>query len=215
MGNLTQPTQPSESKPPTGKTPVWVIPPIVLLACWLLANVPGILPDSGKIGQINRTLPLFLAFVAFAACFYFTKWPGPVRAFAGIVLFLIVYLGANKLLGPTEDNSEAHLPTDNVRPKILSYQPTLDFDVIEKGIGRNKIYLELKPCDRSKAAYPNKLYAGETTQKGWNPISISMADVDWPYIKVRKGISPPCFEVHVYQLSTSDEGIYLGTIVVQ
>lgn len=215
MGHFIQPNHPPEPKPPNSKTPVWFIPPIVLLACWMLANVPGMLPDSGKMGQINSTLPLFLAFVAFAACFYLAKWPGPARAFAGIVLFLLVYLGASRLLGSGKGEGGDPPLSEQIRPNTLHYQPALDFDVLAKGALGSKIYVELKPCDRTRAAYPKRFYVGETTQDGWNTFSLAIADVDWAYVKTRNGHSPPCFEMHVYQLGASGEGVHLGTIEVR
>ncbi|MBK8195829.1 MAG: hypothetical protein IPK76_22475 [Lewinellaceae bacterium] len=214
MGHSLQPN-PSPEKPPSPrKVPGWAIPPIVALACWLLVNIPGMLPETGKVDQINGMLPLFLAFVAFAACFSLAKLSEPARAYVGIILFLIVYLGATWLLH-SEEGGPPPPPPEKVRPSILNYQPSLDFDVLELGPQGGKIYVELKPCDRTRAAYPKKFYVGETTQEGWNTFSLPIADVDWAYVKTRNGSSPPCFEMHVYQLGASGEGVHLGTIKVK
>lgn len=215
MGHSLQP-YPSPEKPPSPRrVPGWAIPPIVALACWLLVNIPGMLPETGKVDQIDGMLPLFLAFVAFAASFSLVKLPDSVRAYVGIGLFLVVYLGARRLLGPKEEVSGFSPSLEQVRPQTLTYQSALDFDVLAKGTLGGKIYVELKPCDRTRAAYPKRFYVGETTQDGWNTFSLPIADVDWAYVKTTNGSSPPCFEMHVYQLGDSGKGRHLGTIEVQ
>lgn len=211
---MSQSIQPYQfPPPPPAKKPSWVVPSVLVLTAWLFAKIWGVIPDSTELTQVHHALPLLLGFVAFAACFYFPKWPEWAQAFAAIVCFLIVYIGVKWLFGPsayptTQDEGR-------VRPTEIKYQPLIDFDVFQESEQSFKVYAELKPCDRSKAAHPGKIYLGETRQKGWNSFPLPFADIDWEYIKTSDGSPPPCFEVHVFQLTENGGGDHLGTIEIK
>ena len=212
MSYSIRPFRPSSSPPSPQKRPSWVVPSVLLLALWLAAKISGNIPNSKELTQIHQALPLFLGFVAFAACFYFPRWPEWAQAFAAIVFFLIVYLGVDLLFGKPGYPENG---TDEIRPRDTKYQPVIDFDVLRKGEQSFEIYAELKACDRSKAAHPQKVYLGETTQKGWNSFSLPLAGINWGYIKSMDGEPPPCFEIHIFQLTGKSKGELLGTIKIE
>lgn len=180
---------------------LWV-PPVLGLAYYIISKA-GLLPDFEELTRVYQAIPLMLAVVGFSA-FYYTNWPPLIQTLGAIAAFLVILKFSGWIM-------EAKTVSITEQQKVKLVRVTdaeMVIEVFQEGAQPMEIKSELKPCDRSRAAFPGYVLHGYTAHEGWNEFTLDLPPLQWRYLEE----ADPCFELHVFWLKNDGNRQLLGKI---
>ncbi len=180
---------------------LWV-PPVLGLAYYLISKV-GLLPGLEELTRVYMAIPLMLAVVGFSA-FYFTNWPPLIQTLGAIAAFLVIL----KFSGWIMEAKPVSMAEQQMVELVRVTNTEMVIEVFQEGAQPIEVKAELKPCDRSRAAFPGYVLHGFTSHEGWNEFTLDLPPLHWSCLEE----SNPCFELHVYRIKDDGKKQLLGKV---